>query len=87
MAIKKDHELVRTGPYAAVRHPLYAGVLSAMLGTAIFFGEVRGFIAFSLTFVGWWLKSRSEERFMVQQFGDRYRQYQRQVKALIPNLL
>jgi protein-S-isoprenylcysteine O-methyltransferase len=87
VTIKKDHELMSTGPYAIVRHPLYAGVLLAMLGTAIFFGEVRGFIAFFLTFSGWWLKSRTEERFMVEQFGIRYLQYRQQVKALIPYLL
>jgi protein-S-isoprenylcysteine O-methyltransferase len=87
VTIKKDHELVSSGPYAIVRHPLYAGVLLAMLGTAIFFGEIRGFIAFLSTFGGWWLKSRTEERFMVEQFGARYAQYQRQVKAFIPYLL
>lgn len=87
VTIKKDHELVSSGPYAIVRHPLYAGVLLAMFGTAISFGDLRGFIAFFLTFAGWWLKSRTEERFMVKQFGARYLQYQQQVKALIPYLL
>ena len=87
VTIKKDHELVSSGPYAIVRHPLYAGVLLAMLGTAMFFGDIRGFVAFSLTFAGWWLKSRTEEHFMVEQFGAGYLQYQQQVKALIPWLL
>jgi protein-S-isoprenylcysteine O-methyltransferase Ste14 len=87
VTIKKDHELVMSGPYAIVRHPLYSGVLLAMLGTALSFGTVRGFVAFLFTFGGWWLKSRTEERFMVKQFGARYRQYQQQSKALIPYLL
>jgi protein-S-isoprenylcysteine O-methyltransferase Ste14 len=68
VTIKKDHALVCSGPYAIVRHPLYAGVLLAMLGTAIFFGQIRGFMAVCLTFGGWWLKSRTEEEFMVDQF-------------------
>lgn len=76
-----------SGPCAIVRHPLYSGVLLAMLGTAMSLGQVRGFIAFLLTFGGWWLKSRTEERFMLEQFGAHYRQYQQQVKALIPYLL
>jgi protein-S-isoprenylcysteine O-methyltransferase Ste14 len=75
VTIKKDHELVTSGPYAIVRHPLYSGVLLAMLGTAVSLGKIR------------WLKSRTEERFMLEQFGGRYRQYQRQAKALIPYLL
>jgi protein-S-isoprenylcysteine O-methyltransferase Ste14 len=87
VTIKKDHELVSSGPYAIVRHPLYSGVLLAMLGTAVSLGKLRGFVAFLLTFGGWWLKSRTEERFMLEQFGGRYLQYQRQVKALIPYLL
>lgn len=87
VTIKKDHKLVSSGPYGIVRHPLYSGVLLAMLGTAVSLGKIRGFVAFLLTFGGWWLKSRTEERFMLEQFGGRYRQYQRQVKALIPYLL
>jgi protein-S-isoprenylcysteine O-methyltransferase Ste14 len=54
-----------------------------MFGTAIFFGQIRGFIAFCLTFGGWWLKSRSEEQFMVEHFNTPYCRYQEQVKALI----
>ncbi len=87
VTIKEDHDLVRSGPYAIVRHPLYAGVLLAMFGTAIFFGQIRGFIAFCLTFGGWWLKSRTEEAFMVEHFGAPYRRYQERVKALIPYVL
>jgi len=87
VTIKQDHELVRSGPYAFVRHPLYSGVLLAMLGTAIGFGQIRGLAGFALTFAGWWLKLRTEEEFMLQQFGARYEQYRREVKALIPGLL
>jgi protein-S-isoprenylcysteine O-methyltransferase Ste14 len=65
VTIKKDHELVSSGPYAIVRHPLYSGVLLAMLGTAVSLGKIREFVAFLLTFGGWWLKSRTEERFML----------------------
>jgi protein-S-isoprenylcysteine O-methyltransferase Ste14 len=60
VTIKKDHELVTSGPYATIRHPLYSGVLLAMLGTTVSFGKIRGFLAFLLTFGGWWLKSRAE---------------------------
>jgi protein-S-isoprenylcysteine O-methyltransferase len=87
VTIKQGHELVRSGPYAFVRHPLYSGVLLAMLGTAIAFGQLRGLVGFALTFAGWWLKSRTEEQFMLQQFGARYEQYRREVKALIPYVL
>jgi protein-S-isoprenylcysteine O-methyltransferase Ste14 len=53
VTIKKDHELVKPGPYAFVRHPLYSGVLVAMFGTAVALGQLRGLVAFLLTFTGW----------------------------------
>lgn len=84
ITIKQDHEIVRRGPYALVRHPIYSGVLLAMFGTAIHFGKFRGLIAVALTFSGWWLKSRMEEAFLLEEFGEKYREYQREVKALIP---
>jgi len=81
---KQDHELVRSGPYAVVRHPIYAGFLLAILGTALALGEVRGLVALTLAFVGWFTKARTEERFLVEEFGDRYLRYRREVKQLIP---
>jgi protein-S-isoprenylcysteine O-methyltransferase Ste14 len=87
VTIKQDHEIVCRGPYAVVRHPIYSGTTLAMLGTAIYFASFRGLLAVGLTFLGWWLKSRTEESFMLQQFGEQYRRYQREVKALIPFVL
>jgi protein-S-isoprenylcysteine O-methyltransferase Ste14 len=84
VTIKHDHRLVRTGPYAIVRHPIYTGGLLGMLGTALVVGEVRGFLAVALAFIGWRSKSRVEEAFMIEQFGAEYARYQREVKALIP---
>jgi protein-S-isoprenylcysteine O-methyltransferase Ste14 len=87
ITIKEDHEIVRRGPYAVVRHPIYSGIMLAMVGTAIYLGTLRGLLAVALTFSGWWLKSRMEETFLIEQFGAQYREYQRQVKALIPFVL
>jgi protein-S-isoprenylcysteine O-methyltransferase len=87
ITIKQDHEIVRRGPYAAVRHPIYSGFLLALFGTAIYYATFRGLLAVALTFTGWWLKSRMEEAFLLQQFGAQYRDYQREVKALIPFVL
>jgi protein-S-isoprenylcysteine O-methyltransferase Ste14 len=81
---KQDHELVRSGPYAVVRHPIYAGLLLAMLGTALALGEVRGLVGLALAFVGWFTKARTEERFLVEEFGAAYLRYRREVKQLIP---
>ncbi len=84
VTIKEQHELVQNGPYALVRHPIYSGLLLAILGTAIVLGELRALLALRLAALGWTLKLRMEESFMVQQFGNAYIEYKRRVKALIP---
>jgi protein-S-isoprenylcysteine O-methyltransferase Ste14 len=84
VSIKEDHELIRRGPYALVRHPIYSGLLFGFAGTAITVGEVRGLAAVALAFIGWRLKSRMEEAFMMAQFGAEYVRYSTRVKALIP---
>lgn len=63
VTIKQDHELIRSGPYARLRHPIYTGVELALLGTAIAAGEIRGLVAVGLALAGLVLKSRLEESF------------------------
>ena len=87
VTIKQDHELITTGPYALVRHPIYTGILGGMLGTAIALSEVRGFIAFALIFLMFWFKLRMEEQWMRSQFGETYANYARKTAALVPYLL
>ena len=84
VTIKQDHRLIRTGPYAIVRHPIYAGLVLAMLGTAFATGEVGGLVAVGLALIAMILKFRLEEGFMKEQFGSEYEQYKKNVKALIP---
>lgn len=87
VTVKEGHELICSGPYRIVRHPIYSGLLLAVLGTAIAIGELRGLVALALGFAGFWWKSRTEEAFMIQEFGDQYARYRREVKALIPFVL
>jgi protein-S-isoprenylcysteine O-methyltransferase Ste14 len=84
VTVKKGHQLIRSGPYAVVRHPIYSGVLLGILGTAIVVGEVRGLVAVASAALGLRLKSFQEERFMEEEFGSEYRDYTRRVKAMIP---
>jgi len=84
VAIKEHHTLIRTGPYTIVRHPIYAGLLLAMLGTAIAKGGAAAFLAIFVAFAGWQAKMRREESFLLVQFGETYLRYRREVKALVP---
>lgn len=84
VTVKENHTLIRRGPYRIVRHPIYSGVLLGMLGSALQRGGIRCFIGVLLCVLSFWLKSRLEERFMVQNFGDEYLEYRHQAKALVP---
>ena len=86
VSIKVGHQLIRTGPYAWVRHPIYSGLLLAMLGTAIARREPRGFLAFVLLWVAFLIKSRMEEGFMRKTFGEEYEEYSRATGALVPRM-
>ncbi len=84
VTVKENHELVRSGPYRVVRHPIYTGILLGMLGSAVQRGWVHAFVGVLLCVLSYWLKSRIEERFMVQSFGEQYVQYRHEAKALVP---
>ena len=84
VTIKEDHELVTTGPYAIVRHPIYTGLLAAFVGSAAAIGEWRGVAAVALALFSFAFKLRIEERWMRERFGDAYDAYARRVPALIP---
>jgi len=87
VTIKQGHELITTGPYAVVRHPIYTGILTGFLGMAIAISQVRGFIVFALIFLVFWFKFRMEEQWMRSQFGETYATYAQQTAALVPYLL
>jgi protein-S-isoprenylcysteine O-methyltransferase Ste14 len=84
--VREAHELIRTGPYSIVRHPIYTGLLLALLGTAIALGEIRGFLGFILMLIELKIRSSVEEKFMTEEFPRDYPQYKQKVKALVPYL-
>ena len=86
VTIKQDHELITSGPYALIRHPIYTGILTGFLGTAIALSQVRGAIGFVLIFLVLWTKLRVEEEWMRSQFGEAYATYSHQTAALVPYL-
>lgn len=85
--IKRDHELIETGAYRYVRHPIYTGILLAFIGTAVKVGDVRGIFAVLIVFASFWRKLRMEERMLGETFGEVYSAYRRRTRALIPGLL
>ena len=85
--LKQDHELITSGPYRFVRHPIYTGLLLLFLGNAVMVGDWRGLLAVTIVFVSFWQKFRLEEVWLAEHFGEPYRLYQARTKALIPGVL
>jgi protein-S-isoprenylcysteine O-methyltransferase Ste14 len=86
VTLKHNHELIRSGPYSLVRHPIYTGLLTAMLGNAIGIDEVRGLLALAILAASFVRKLRTEEAFMAQAFGGNYADYSRTTARLIPGI-
>ena len=86
VTLKQDHHLVCTGPYRWVRHPIYTGLLLAVLGTALVLGEWRGIVALVLLIAAHTLKARREETLMVRHFGSAYEDYRRKTRFLVPGI-
>jgi protein-S-isoprenylcysteine O-methyltransferase Ste14 len=85
-SIKKDHELIQHGPYRLVRHPIYTGVLLALLGTCLSEGRVWSAFLFGMATMFLILKLKVEEGLLARQFPEAYPDYRRRVKTLIPFL-
>jgi protein-S-isoprenylcysteine O-methyltransferase Ste14 len=83
VTLKEGHRLIRTGPYALVRHPIYTGILFGMLGSAIAIDQPRGVLAVAIVFVSFLRKLRKEEEWLTEEFGEEYLKYKREVRALL----
>jgi len=82
--LKEGHQLIQSGPYARVRHPIYSGIFLATLGTALFVGEWRALLGAAIFFVAHWLKARREEALLAGKFGKAYEEYRNRTGSLLP---
>ena len=80
---KENVELVTSGPYKYVRHPIYSGVMLAMLGSALA-GDAVWFIVFVLISLYFIYSARMEETNMLWVFPEQYAAYKKKTKMLIP---
>ena len=84
VTIKQGHELIRSGPYAYVRHPIYTGLIAALLGTTVASGTVHAAIGLAIIVLSFVRKLHTEEDFMRETFPGEYQRYSAEVPALIP---
>ena len=86
VSIVAEHKLIRTGPYARIRHPIYTGMLLALVGTALVENEYRVLFGLALAMIGFVRKARKEEGFLKAQFGEAFDEHQRQTGFFLPKL-
>jgi protein-S-isoprenylcysteine O-methyltransferase Ste14 len=84
VTLKVDHQLIRSGPYAWVRHPLYSGLLLAMAGSALVVGEWRAVVGVLLGLVEFSRKAAKEEVLLACEFGDQYQEFRKHTGFLAP---
>ena len=84
--IAVDHQLVRTGPYRLLRHPIYTAMLGMFLGTAIASSQYHALIGLAMLVAAYLRKTRLEEEILRQAFGADYDAYRRDTWALVPLL-
>jgi len=83
--MREEHQLVRDGPFARMRHPIYFAMLLLLMALSIGLGHIWGLAAAMPFFlVGTAIRIREEERLLRQQFGDAYDKYARETPAFIP---
>jgi len=84
-AVPKDCDnLVESGPYAIVRHPIYSGLIIDSLGWALWVNGWLTIVYALLLFAFFDIKSRLEERWLEEKFGQPYEEYRTRVRKLIP---
>jgi len=84
---KNNHRIVDTGPYALVRHPIYAGIILSLFATAVVLGTPTSFAGVALMVLAFYAKARREERYLREELGpEAYDAYAKRVPMLVPHL-
>jgi protein-S-isoprenylcysteine O-methyltransferase Ste14 len=84
--IKKGHQLITTGMYKYVRHPIYLGLALSWIGAEMVAGSYL-FISFFALFVALYMQGKREEKIHLAHFGEKYKDYMKHTKMLIPWVL
>lgn len=82
--LASGHQLVRTGPYAWIRHPIYTGVLLMYVGVMLVSGEIHAPIAVAVILLAYLRKIALEEKLMAEHFGSDWDAWRRDTWALAP---
>lgn len=86
VTVKKDHELIRKGLYRWIRHPIYTGILTSFIGTAMIMDHIRGWLGFLIVWATFYFKARREESFLRQEFAGGFEEHAKRTGMFLPRL-
>src|SRR5262249_9107777 len=84
VTIKSGHNLIRSGPYRRIRHPIYTGLLASVVGTVLLEGEVRSFLGLADILLALYRKANREEKFLSEEFGDGFVEHAKHTGMFLP---
>ena len=86
VAIREDQQLIRSGRYSCIRHPIYTGIMVALAGTTLAVGNYRALLAFLLILVSLIYKARLEESLLTREFGPAFDDHRRHTGFFLPRV-
>src|SRR5580692_6044083 len=84
VTLKEDHQLIRTGPYAHFRHPIYSGIILAAIGGALAIDRWQCVAGIAVIILGYSIKAKREESMLTAQFGEAFQEHCRHTGFLLP---
>lgn len=87
VTLKEGHELIGSGPYKRIRHPIYTGIALGLAGTAVFIGEWRGVVAFAAMLISFFFKARKEEAWLTREFGEEFGRHRERTGMFFPKIV
>jgi protein-S-isoprenylcysteine O-methyltransferase Ste14 len=84
LQLRPGHRLIADGPYARIRHPMYSAIVGWMISLGLVAANWIPFVFATLSALNFNLRIQGEEKMMLQQFGDEYREYMNRTGRLLP---
>ena len=84
LQLRPGHRLIAEGPYARIRHPMYSAIVGWMLSLGLVAANWVPLVFAALSTLNFLLRIRGEEKMLLQQFGDEYREYMKRTRRLLP---
>jgi protein-S-isoprenylcysteine O-methyltransferase Ste14 len=86
VSLREGHQLIRSGPYSRIRHPIYTGILLALVGTVVALGTYRELTILLIVLAGFVVKAKREEALLSREFGAAFDEHRRQTGFFLPRL-